>query len=66
MSNSRAYNFLVRGCGERTLDASSVAALGALTASSTRNEVLDIIRNLEIESRAVTDNSIGVATTVEN
>jgi hypothetical protein len=60
--NSRAYNFLKRGCGDRTLDAASVAALGALTAASTRNDVLDIIRDLEIADRAVGSNSIGKAT----
>ena len=64
--NSRAYNFLKRGCGDRTLDASSVAALGALTAASTRNDVLDIIRDLEIADRAVTDNSIGGASSTLN
>ena len=34
---------------------------GALTAASTRNDVLDIIRDLEIADRAVTGNSIGKA-----
>ena len=62
MSNSRAYNFLKRGCGDRTLDVASVASLGALTTASTRNDVLDIIRDLEIADRAVGPNSIGNAT----
>ena len=64
--NSRAYNFLKRGCGDRTLTASAVTALGALTASSTRNDVLDIIRDLEIADRAVGSNSIGGATSTLN
>ena len=64
--NSRAYNFLKRGCGDRTLTSSAVTALGALTASSTRNDVLDIIRDLEIADRAVGSNSIGGATSSLN
>ena len=60
--NSRAYNFLKRGCGYRTLTSSAVTALGALTTSSTRNDVLDIIRDLEIADRAVAPNKIGKAT----
>ena len=59
--NSRAYNFLKRGCGDRTLTGAAVTALGALTTASTRNDVLDIIRELEIADRAVTGNSIGKA-----
>ena len=58
---SRAYNFLKRGCGDRTLDADSVALLAAVTTSTTRNDVLDIIRDLEIADRAVTSTSIGKA-----
>lgn len=61
MSNSRAYNFLKRGCGDRTLTSAAVTALAALTASSTRNDVLDIIRDLEIADRDVTSNGIGKA-----
>jgi len=64
--SSRAYNFLKRGCGERTLTSASVTALGALTAASTRNDVLDIIRDLEIADRGVSSNSIGGATSVDN
>ena len=64
--NSRAYNFLKRGCGDRTLTAGAVTALAALTASSTRNDVLDIIRDLEIADRAVTGNSIGGASSTLN
>ena len=64
--SSRAYNFLKRGCGERTLDSASVTALGVLTASSTRNDVLDIIRDLEIADRAVAPNKIGKATSTLN
>lgn len=63
---SRAYNFLKRGCGTRTLTAGAVTALGALTTSSTRNDVLDIIRDLEIADRAVSDNSIGGASSTLN
>jgi hypothetical protein len=63
---SRYYGFLERGCGDRTLDDASVALLTALTAASTRNEVLDIIRDLEIADRAVSDNSFGGATSVDN
>ena len=64
--NSRAYNFLKRGCGDRTLTSAAVSALGALTSSSTRNDVLDIIRDLEIADRAVGSNSIGGATSSLN
>ena len=64
--NSRAYNFLKRGCGDRTLDTASVVALGALTAASTRNDVLDIIRDLEIADRAVGANSFGGASSTLN
>ena len=64
--NSRAYNFLKRGCGDRTLTSAAVTALGALTASSTRNDVLDIIRDLEIADRAVGGNSIGGASSTLN
>ena len=63
---SRAYNFLKRGCGDRALTADAVTALGALTAASTRNDVLDIIRDLEIADRAAGTNSFGGATSVDN
>ena len=62
---SRAYNFLKRGCGDRALTSAAVTALGALTTSSTRNDVLDIIRGLEIADREVTSNSIGKASSVQ-
>ena len=64
--NSRAYNFLKRGCGDRVLTAGAVTALAALTTASTRNDVLDIIRDLEIADRAVTSNSIGKASSTLN
>ena len=64
--NSRAYNFLKRGCGDRTLTGAAVTALGNLTASSTRNDVLDIIRDLEIADRVVGSNSIGGASSTLN
>jgi len=63
---SRYYGFLERGCGDRVLDAAAVALLAAVTTATTRNEVLDIIRNLEIADRAVGANSIGGATSVDN
>ena len=63
---SRAYNFLKRGCGDRVLTAGAVTALAAVTTSTTRNDVLDIIRDLEIADRAVGDSSIGGATSVQN
>lgn len=59
--NSRAYNFLKRGCGDRVLTADAVTSLAAVTTSTTRNDVLDIIRNLEIADRDVTSNSFGGA-----
>ena len=59
---SRAYNFLKRGCGDRVLTAGAVTALAAVTTATTRNDVLDIIRDLEIADRAVGDSSIGGAT----
>ena len=66
VQNSRAYNFLKRGCGDRKLTSAAVTALGALTAASTRNDVLDIIRDLEIAERAVGSNSIGQASSTLN
>ena len=63
---SRAYNFLKRGCGDRALTADAVTALAALTAASTRNDVLDIIRDLEIADRAVAPNQIGKASSTLN
>ena len=63
---SRAYNFLKRGCGDRALTAGAVTALTAVTTATTRNDVLDIIRDLEIADRAVTDNSIGGASSTLN
>lgn len=63
---SRAYNFLKRGCGDRVLTSGAVAALAAVTTATTRNDVLDIIRNLEIADRAVGANSIGGASSTLN
>ena len=71
IQNSRAYNFLKRGCGDRTFDATAVAAIDALNtdtgidASTKLNDVLDIIRDCEIRSKAVGPNSIGQATSVQ-
>ena len=53
-------------CGSAPLTSAAVTALGALTASSTRNDVLDIIRDLEIADRAVGTNSIGGASSTLN
>ena len=61
---SRAYNFLKRGCGSRTLDAQGVTDLTALTIDATLelNDILDIVREVEIRGRAVGTASIGGAT----
>tara|TARA_B100001063_G_scaffold176838_1_gene165774 strand:+ start:867 stop:1091 length:225 start_codon:yes stop_codon:yes gene_type:complete len=70
--NSRAYNFLKRGCGDRTFDAAAVTAINALNtdtgidASTPLNDVLDIIRACEIRTRAVGTSSIGLASSTEN
>ena len=66
MSQSRAYNFLKRGCGERTLDAAAVTAIGNLTVDTSLklNDLLDIIRECEIRGRAVGAASIGKASSV--
>lgn len=63
---SRAYNFLKRGCGDRALTAGAVTALAAVTTATTRNDVLDIIRDLEIADREVASQTIGFATSVRN
>ena len=69
--NSRAYNFLRRGCGDRTADATLVTAINDFTGSgsgistSTKlNDILDLVRECEIRSRAVSSNSIGGASSV--
>ena len=64
--SSRAYNFLKRGCGDRALTAGAVTALAAVTTATTRNDVLDIIRDLEIADRAVGSQTIGFASSVRN
>ena len=71
--NSRAYNFLKRGCGDRTADAALVSAINNFTGSdsgistSTKlNDILDLVRECEIRSRAVTSNSIGGASSVQH
>ena len=65
---SRAYNFLKRGCGTRTLDATAVSALTALAVDGTTpiNDILDIIRESEIRARAVGAYSIGGASSTLN
>jgi hypothetical protein len=64
--NSRAYNFLKRGCGDRTADAALVTAIGGLTVDTSLklNDLLDLIRECEIRGRAVGSASIGGATSV--
>jgi hypothetical protein len=66
--NSRAYNFLKRGCGDRTADATLVTALDGLSVdgSTKLNDILDLVRECEIRSRAVGTASIGSATSVLN
>ena len=66
--NSRAYNFLKRGCGDRTADAALVTALTelAVDGSTKLNDILDLVRECEIRSRAVGTATIGYATSVLN
>ena len=66
--NSRAYNFLKRGCGDRTADATLVSALTTLAVdgSTPLNDILDLVRECEIRARAVGSDSIGGATSVLN
>ena len=65
---SRAYNFLKRGCGDRTLDSAGVTAVNALTVGTSLklNDILDIVREVEIRGRAVGTSSIGQASSVNN
>ena len=66
--NSRAYNFLKRGCGDRTADAALVTALGGLSvdASTPLNDILDLVRECEVRARAVGPATIGFATSTLN
>ena len=66
--NSRAYNFLKRGCGDRTADATLVTALEGLTVDTSLklNDVLDLVRECEIRARAVGTASIGYASSTLN
>ena len=66
--NSRAYNFLKRGCGDRTADATLVTALDglALWESTPLNDILDLVRECEIRYRAVGTASIGQASSTLN
>ena len=67
--NSRAYNFLRRGCGDRTVDATFVSELTALsvTAGVTKlNDVLDLVRENEVRTRAVGSQTVGYATSVRS
>ena len=65
---SRAYNFLKRGCGDRTADATLVADLTTLAVDTDTplNDILDLVRENEVRSRAVGANSIGFATSTLN
>ena len=65
---SRAYNFLKRGCGERTADATLVSDLTTLAVSTATplNDILDLVRAAEIRARAVGANSIGGASSTLN
>ncbi len=66
--NSRAYNFLKRGCGDRVADATLVSDLTTLAVSTSTklNDILDLVRAAEIRSRAVGANSIGNASSTLN
>lgn len=66
--SSRAYNFLKRGCGTRTADATLVSALTTLAvdASTPLNDILDLVRECEIRYREVDTNQIGQATSTLN
>ncbi len=60
---SRAYNFLKRGCGDRTADATLVSDLTTLAVDTDTplNDILDLVRENEVRSRAVTGTSFGSA-----
>lgn len=64
---SRAYNFLKRGCGDRTADSQFVSGLTALAVNTNTplNDILDLVRDAEIRGRAVTNNSIGKASSTQ-
>ena len=66
--NSRAYNFLKRGCGDRILDETALSEINALDSANAipLNDILDIIRECEIRARAVGPATIGYATSVLN
>ena len=68
LQNSRDYTFLSRGCGDRVADATLVSALETLdvTTATDLNSILDLVRECEVRYRAVTNNSIGFATSVLN
>ena len=66
--NSRAYNLLKRGCGDRVADATLVTALETLAVDSSTplNDILDLVRECEIRARAVGTASIGYASSTLN
>lgn len=66
IQNSRDYTFLSRGCGDRVADATLVSALTSLDVSTATdlNSILDLVRACEVRYRAVSNNSIGFATSV--
>ena len=52
--------------GSYNLTSAAVTSLGLLTASSTVNDVLQILSTVTAAQHAVGDNSIGYATSVQN
>ena len=53
-------------CGSTPIDATADSALAAITTSSTVADVLDILSACVARGRAVTDSSIGKASSVDN
>ena len=66
--NSRAYNFLSRGCGDRTVDSTLLSALlsGGVGTSTPLNVILDLVRECEIRNRTCGTASIGYANSILN
>jgi hypothetical protein len=66
VQNSRDYTFLSCGCGDRVVDATMLADLTSLdvTTATDLNSILDLVRACEVRYRAVSNNSIGFATSV--
>ena len=53
-------------CGSTKIDATADTALAGITTASTVADVLDILSACVARGRAVSDNSIGRATSVDN